>query len=494
MRPKTDAKRYSLFQHTPAFSEQAVKTVFPLWALFFALIWAVAQTPFFWDTVQLGSQHAHFFYENQFQHFFLPNHLDSGHFPAFGMYLAALWLFFGKSLFVSHFAMLPFVFGLVWQAYRLVAFFVSEKQVFPAVLLLLADATLLGQSLLISPDLVLVVFLFASLNAILYRKEKRLVFWLIGLVVISLRGMMCAALIAAIHVWVLWQKNTKFSLKTFFAIVPFYLPAALLGLGFLAWHYIEKGWIGYHADSPWGEHFQKVSLREIPRNIAVLIWRLLDFGRIAIWIVAAFFAFLFYKKKWHFDFKLKLLLGFFLLALLFLSPSVVLHKNLSSHRYLLPIMLLFSLLIIYVLFQKINKKTLQKWIYGVLLAALLTGNFWVYPPKIAQGWDGSLAYLPFFQAKKEMIAYIEKEDIPFEAVGSAFPNLAQMKFYYLQNDPRQLSPKNLQTQNRILYSNVCNSFSDSEIEKLKNYWIVEKEVKIGWVWVVLYKKGAMPKL
>ena len=36
-----------------------------------------ARLPFFWDTLQLASRHAHFFYENGFSSLFLPNDMDS---------------------------------------------------------------------------------------------------------------------------------------------------------------------------------------------------------------------------------------------------------------------------------------------------------------------------------------------------------------------------------------------------------------------------------
>ncbi len=71
--------------------------------------WAVRQDPFFWDTIQLASKHAHFFYDRGGEWAVLPPEIDSGHPPALGYYLAFLWAVFGKNLATGHWAMLPFL-------------------------------------------------------------------------------------------------------------------------------------------------------------------------------------------------------------------------------------------------------------------------------------------------------------------------------------------------------------------------------------------------
>ncbi|MEK7253678.1 MAG: hypothetical protein AAB316_02970, partial [Bacteroidota bacterium] len=90
--------------------------ILPFFFYFTALLatYLVRNHPFFWDTIQLASKHAHFFYDTDFQSLILPENIDSGHPPAFGMYLALVWKIFGKTLTVSHFAMLPFLWGIVF--------------------------------------------------------------------------------------------------------------------------------------------------------------------------------------------------------------------------------------------------------------------------------------------------------------------------------------------------------------------------------------------
>ncbi|MFN4257292.1 MAG: hypothetical protein ACK4Q5_20010, partial [Saprospiraceae bacterium] len=166
-----------------------------------ALTWFVRDVPFFWDTVQLGSKHAHHFFENGLRWLPLPPEIDSGHPPTFGFYLACVWAVFGKSLAVSHFAMLPFLLGIAWLLVRL-----SPPQPphdggsphwFWLPLLALADPVLAGQMALVSPDVLLVFFFLLAVQQI-YRPLRggRGGIWLalgiLGLCLISMRGMMVA--------------------------------------------------------------------------------------------------------------------------------------------------------------------------------------------------------------------------------------------------------------------------------------------------------------
>src|SRR4051794_38753575 len=96
-----------------------LKILWPFLCFYILLTFFVLHNSFFWDTIQLGSKQAHWFYDHNFKFFFLPEIIDSGHPPSFGIYLAICWKLFGKSLPVSHLAMLPFLLGIVIQVYLL---------------------------------------------------------------------------------------------------------------------------------------------------------------------------------------------------------------------------------------------------------------------------------------------------------------------------------------------------------------------------------------
>ena len=140
----------------------AVTTVFTVFSL---------DHIFFWDTVQLGSRHAHWFYDTNFSNILLPNDLDSGHPPLFGIYLAFLWKLFGKSLIVSHLAMLPFLLGILIQSFLLAKYFLGVKYAWTFPLILLANPCYLGHSILISPDIVLLFFFLLSFYSILKNRK-----------------------------------------------------------------------------------------------------------------------------------------------------------------------------------------------------------------------------------------------------------------------------------------------------------------------------------
>lgn len=101
-----------------------------------------------------------FFYENNFRSFILPAQIDTGHVPLLAMYIAKIWQFFGKSLVVAHFAMLPFLLGIVYQVYVLAKRFIGTSYVLVlTMLMMLIDPTFLSQAAMISPDIVL-LFVF----------------------------------------------------------------------------------------------------------------------------------------------------------------------------------------------------------------------------------------------------------------------------------------------------------------------------------------------
>ena len=133
--------------------------------------WQVRDHAFFWDTVQLASRHAHWYYGQHFQHLLLPDEIDSGHPPGFGMYLAAVWVLFGKSLAASHLAMLPFLFGIIYLLYIIGSYFGGQRSSWMLILLAFAGPVLAGQSVLVSPDIVLVFAFLLALSGILYQKE-----------------------------------------------------------------------------------------------------------------------------------------------------------------------------------------------------------------------------------------------------------------------------------------------------------------------------------
>ncbi|MEM6698771.1 MAG: glycosyltransferase family 39 protein, partial [Bacteroidota bacterium] len=297
--------------------------------------WLTKDHVFFWDTIQLGSKHAHFYYGNNFQNFLLPEHIDSGHPPFFGMYLAILWKLFGQTLAVSHFAILPFTLLSIYALNEIGNYFLGKKKGIWLVILMLVDPTFAAQNILISPDAILMSCFLLGLLAILKNKNWLLVLAALGLAMVSMRGMMVVVVLYILQIYQnSVQKQIGFSIPLLFKSSLVFIPSGLLTLAFLSYHYAETAWIGYHEDSPWVSSFERVDFKGFIKNIGLYIWRLFDFGRIFVMLPLAILLFLKLRstKLKNLNSKLFFLLLLLTTSILLLSPSLLIHKYLTAHR------------------------------------------------------------------------------------------------------------------------------------------------------------------
>ena len=448
----------------------------PFFAAALLATYLVRHNSFFWDTTQLGSQHAHFFYENHFKSIWLPDEMDSGHPPFFGFYLAAVWSFFGKSLTVSHFAMLPFLWGIIVQTYILGKKWLDTQ----AVLLLpflFVNPILASQSILISPDIPLVFFFLWALNGVFYQNKKYIAFGVLGLAAISMRGMMSAAALGIFELilYFQWQKQ-DFVKRLWVWILP-YLGGALFALLFLIGHYNVKGWIGFHTGSVWAGAFERVDFQGFIRNVVVLIWRFLDFGFLFVWLFLGIGVWKNAQKYFYFF----ALLG---VLMLFLCPSLVLFKGLLTHRYLLPIYMILLFLSIKIIVDTFPKNA-KIYLFALWLG-LFSGNFWIYPQPIATGWDATLGHLPYYDLRQEMILFIDNEHITYENIGTAFPLLRPHKLIDLDKNG-VFAPFDSSKNTYVLWSNISNDFSAEDLIFLNTRAEKVKILRGGQVEMILYK-------
>ncbi len=450
---------------------------------------------FFWDTIQLGSKHAHHYYENNFASLLLPTEIDSGHPPYFGMYLAACWRAFGKSLVVSHWAMLPFLLVLVLQWVKLGKRLIGRTLLPLFVLFLLIDPVLASQASLVSPDIVLSACFLLLLNSIYGGEKTNKILAVLGLGMVSTRGMLIAFFSFVWEVLVFQQKKKGESwLKHFIPVIRPYLPGGAMALIYLSYHYLSVGWIGYHADSEWAPSFAMADAKQILKNTMVLVWRFLDFGRVFVLIAAVFFGIELWRnkgfKKGNVDPEFKRILTLFLLLLLGLGFAFLLYVGLQQHRYLLPLFLLSTLLF----FLLLKELPSDQWnprrrnvIVAFVAIGLLTGNLWIYPDRISQGWDSTLAHWPYFDLRAQMQDYVEAEGILLREIGTAFPEIGALKFKDLTEQWEGYKEKDLRTDRYILYSNIMNDFSDAELWRLQEEWIPIHEVRSRGIKMILYQ-------
>jgi len=466
----------------------------------FLCFW-VRNEPFFWDTIQLGAMHGDWFYQQHFQYWLLPDSIDSGHIPAFGWYLALIWIVFEQNLIVSHFAMSLWIFLLLMQLYILINRYAdsaaaSIKSLFFStsilgLFLFLADPVLISQMTLVSPDVVLIGAFLLGINSILDNKRLLLALAIIILGLISMRGIMVAV---GLFIWQLSNQFSSIKKKPFVTIKTIllpYLPAAILVIVYLAYHFQVKGWIGIHERSPWAASFAAVGLGGIVKQFTVLIWRLLDFGRVFVWLALSITVYLLYKRQTysasnHFIKNLFSFIRLAIILLIILGTPAIFSAGLSQHRYFLPFFIIINL----IFFQSILLIKSTAWrrgLWAIAFLGLITGNRWVYPNKIAQGWDASLAHKPYFECKNQLKKFLSEENILSSETGTVFPEIGIQHYRYLNDDETSFQPLDMNTQQYVFYSNIMNDFSDKQLDELEKDWDIVFHCSNFGIHVYLYQ-------
>lgn len=428
---------------------------------------------FFWDTVQFAGKHGSWYYDNGLLSGLLPVHLDSGHPPSFGMYLAGLWKLFGQSLEVAHWGMLPFLLLNIWYAAQLGQVVLQERYWLFVIGMFLCPFYL-GHSILVSPDIVLVSGFLMCTYGILGKKGSVLIPGSILLALISVRGNVVLGGLILFH---LVQRRSEYETSTAFLMrcIKVYMPAIFICVVYQVWHYTSSSWVGFHEDSPWAPSFEMVSSKGLLYNAGLYVWRLIDHGMIVIYVGLCLG--LYYNRK--IKEPLWLLVG---LLVILLGLVTVPFTGLVNHRYYLPIQILVILLFLKLLSGKNTYLSL------IFLLVMALGNLIIYPDRIAQGWDATAAHWPYYEVEEEMRSYINEETaIQEKEVGVAFPLWAEREFIDLEQNKEGYHKINFETDKYILYSNVMNDFSDEEMEILQNWSVIHTVLKNG-VHMTLYKR------
>ncbi|MBR4924745.1 MAG: hypothetical protein IKZ61_03240 [Prevotella sp.] len=293
--------------------------------------------------------------------------------------------------------------------------------------------------------------------------------------IVSLRGMMLCGGLFIVDI-ILNKRSIKWQ--------P-YVIGALPAVAFIIWRLAFKGWIISNPESNWGEAFGYVSLSEFLKNfiwnIAVIGQRFLDFGRAVPLLLILFTIVL--RRGWKKEIYKKLLiisLGstslIWIISLFIINP--IGHRYFTVN-YILLLLLAFMML----------REYARRWVvYGVLIISLLAGNLIVYPDKMAQGWDSSLAQLHYWGVRRDMIDYIDKEKIEIKNIATFFPNGGEIDNVDLNNDHRRWA-EFTGNEPYVFYSNVFN-LSDEEIDLIhRDYRLVQSFSSFG-VRTELYEKKA----
>lgn len=445
--------------------------------LFFTLLTIFSiNIPFFWDGT-FFSRLSLFFYDNGFGNFIAPDDSDTGGFPLYSSYMALMWKLFGKTLTVSHFALLPFLFGIAFEYYKLSKRFLSERILPFAMLLLLIEPCFITQSILMGYDLMMIYFFMAALNSFYDKKLLWLSLFLTLLCMSNVRGVMLAASIGLLDLYLNKKINLIFIKK--------YIAPILILFGWMFYHYLQSGW---YLINPLREntHESLVSVSMMLNQLFYCVWKINDFGRIVLWLIIIVAAFIFFKKK---TIDSKNIFALLFIPLLVLMIGMIPIGNPISHKYFIAIFLLLNIAFCFVI-EQIKKRSIAILVFVFSLAMLIAGNFWIYSPKYGNGWDASLKVIPFFELKNKMDVYILENNISENDVGTQFPLIANSREENLNDGTIQYQnvwAGPLTNYKYFLYSNVINTDIQEQFDEARKNWELIKEFKTGQVIISLYK-------
>lgn len=401
------------------------------------------------------------------------------------VWMAFGWALFGKSLAISHFMLFPFLCIIVYEIYYFSKYFLSAYLLKWAMLLLLLEPTFITQSILMAYDLILVCFFLMSVNALISGRKAVFAIATTFMVMSSVRGIMLLIALMVIHLLIVFLVREKPFKKhgVFLYVFPL-----LAWFGWGCWHYFQTGWFAI-SPAREGNHESFVAPAMMLRQSIYILWKLADFGRIALLLFVAIGFFLAIRKKRFTSVTRKafiIIISIVIVSIIVMAP----FANPIGHRYLLPLIIILPIFFLHLL-QFVTRERIRTILIAFAVVALTTGNFWLYPERFGNGWDASLKVIPWFRMEKQITMYVKQSNIKPDEIGTEWPVSISPAIMYLNNEKSwntDINDLKINTFNYILQTNIINSFHPSSISLLQTSWIKQKEWKYGQVYAVLYKK------
>jgi hypothetical protein len=103
-------------------------------------------------------------------------------------------------------------------------------------------------------------------------------------------------------------------------------------------------------------------------------------------------------------------------------------------------------------------------------------------------WDSTLAHRPYHGLRSEALRFLTEKNIDFKEVGTEFPNINTGEDVLLNGDDRQFSPKDFELNQYIMASNIYNDFSESDVQRLQNGWLLIWSSAKSGVWIRIYAR------
>lgn len=432
--------------------------------------------PFFWDTI-LTSTISQWFYDQGIQNGIPPLTWDAGHPILFQIYLNGVWHLFGKTLAVSHLAMLPFLFWMLGAfIYLLDILKVSKNGKIIGTIFLLFHPYILTQSTLISYDILQIAFFLTAFIGILQQRSLTIILGITLLSACSVRGQILSGLLLISYLILYYRQWRKIAIT----IVISSLPAIIWNI----YHFYQTGWMLSTPSDSWENHRSIATFSQIAKNIFGISRCFADYGVIALTLTFIFSLRHFKTLKEHAIYKKYI--GIFLVVYLGCMLLMLLLNNPIGHRYFM-ILHIGMIIWICIIWEKLKWKKLI--IVGTV-TCFLSGHFWLYPSKISNGWDVTLQYISYEKNRAEMHQFIQDQKIETSDISSAFPLFCSLQQTNLVAGERMqdiTEQENFITK-YIAYSPVCNDMKHINRDQLGNNYQLMTVFGKGLTRVELYER------
>lgn len=474
-----------------------------------------SHTGFFWDSSSILSYPATYLYENGFSNFSFPAESVSDNLPV-SMLLAGWWIIFGRTCLSTHILFMLFGIGNIVQIFLLCRDMSPVKRAIPYIFLLaLSDTALVTQLVFPMFDNVMLFFLLLALRAILCRFSERnteremphdkkfqgsclsIILWTVFLAMMRSRGVIFCSTLGLFYGVLAIEKARSLPvftpserrntiLKAIGETILLFLPAlAMAAVLFYIQFICQAEVFGLGKQSPW----QFAAPSVVLRHVFGFIRFMLEYNKFFLWIVLIWCFFVWRKNHAKLSISVRNLM---LACVLFLVSCMLISIpfiNPFGPHYFLVLFVLIPLLTGILVFSVLSFKKAR--LCCLFLSLMLwCGHFWHYPETISTSWDTTLAHVPYYSLRQEVIDYLDSSGIQRNEVHSFFPMVKADYYIDLKGSIipfAQHEPVSPDTCRYRLVSNIANVGHVDRAE-IESCYEKIRQFKKGQVYIDLYRR------
>lgn len=291
---------------------------------------------------------------------------------------------------------------------------------------------------------------------------------------ICIRGLFLSFSLILILLFIEKQYFKKYLIKIiFFTFTP--------ALAWYYYHYIHTGWFLFSESSHWIGQRDFDLLQNFKGNIIGIIRCFTDNGMM---ILSLLFIYVFYKFKNNSERKIPQIIMLLIVGNVFI---LIPFSNPIQQRYFIFIYVLMAIYVTQYLLQ-LKRSNILIFMFATLM---VISNIFIYPNH-SNSWDTNYLSYRFFALQKNLNAYVEKNQIEKSSIYTSFP-LFNSNFQYLYKGDtirmKDISTKNNDDCQYILYSNICNDFDKKRWRDSKQTHTKIYQIDRFPFTFVLYKKN-----